>query len=159
MKREAHPGPDTVRLPIISLWQPWASLIFERVGAMPIKRHETRKMRPPQKYVGGYIGIHSTASFPARKFISEELHELCCKTFGAAYREELPRGVILGAVIVGGAYPTDQYAAASHEDAIAGDWSPGRFAWPLVSPHKFPALTPAKGKQGWWSYNVDKFEG
>jgi hypothetical protein len=136
-------------LPVISLWQPWASLIFAGV-----KKHETRGFEPPLKYVGGYIGIHATAKFPAAKHISEELHELCLDTFGRSYNYTLPLGAVLGAARLSGALPTGAAPPASLADYIAGDWTPGRFAWPLSDIIKFPAAIPAKGKQGWWKLEI-----
>lgn len=136
-------------LPVISMWQPWASLVFENV-----KKHETRGRQPPLKYVGGYIGLHATATFPALKHISEELHELCMDVFGCNYNHSLPRGVILGTAVLSGGIPTDTAVPASDEDRIAGDWSPGRFAWPLSDICKLASPLAAKGKQGWWKHNL-----
>lgn len=135
-------------LPIISLWQPWASLIFE--GA---KKHETRGFRPPLKYVGGYIGIHATAKFPPLKNISEELHELCMDIWGCGYNFTLPQGAILGTVILSGGVKTEECLPTSNADRIAGDWSPGRYAWPLSEAEKFAEPIQAKGKQGWWAHS------
>lgn len=141
-------------LPIISLWQPYASLIFECRHSVPIKQHETRSRQPPLKYVGGHIGIHATAKFPPLKTISEELHELCMDVFGCSYNHSLPQGAILGTVLISGGLPTESAKPASEIDHIAGDWSPGRFAWPLseVAPFKIPL--PMKGKQGWWKWEL-----
>jgi len=136
-------------LPIISLWQPWASLIFERV-----KRHETRGFQPPLKYVGGYIGIHATAKFPPLRKISEELHELCMEVFGCGYNHSLPQGAIMGTVLLSGGLRTEDCLPANASDRIAGDWSPGRFAWPLSEPTKLRMLIPAKGYQGWWRHKI-----
>lgn len=135
------------RMPIISLWQPWASLIFEGV-----KRHETRKRAAPLKYMGGYIGIHATATFPPLRHISEELHELCLDVFGCSYNYSLPQGSILGTVYLARCMKTDECQPANHDDRVAGNWSPGRFAWLLEEPTKLPALVSAKGLQGWWSH-------
>jgi activating signal cointegrator 1 len=134
-------------LPIISLWQPWASLIFER-----IKRHETRGRPAPLKHTGGIIGIHATAKFPPLKTISEPLHELCMDVWGCGYNETLPQGVILGTVKLLGWASTNECTPMDEEDRVSGDWSPGRFAWLLDEITKFDAPIPAKGKQGWWRH-------
>jgi hypothetical protein len=143
-------------LPIISLWQPYASLIFAKLPgeAEFVKRHETRGFRPPVKYVGGYIGIHATAKFPAAKDIPEELHELCMDVFGCSYNHTLPRGAIIGAVRVSGGRPTESQKPASDEDRVSGDWAPGRFAWPLSDITPFAVPLPMKGKQGWWKFEL-----
>ena len=41
--------------PAISLWQPWASLLFVPDG----KVHETRDWKAPEKYIGRTILIHA----------------------------------------------------------------------------------------------------
>ena len=137
-------------LPIISLWQPWASLIFE--GG---KVYETRSWRAPLRHVGDFIGIHATAKFPPLRLISEELHELCIDTFGCSYNYSLPQGAIIGTARLSGSLRTDECQPASEEDRIAGDWSAGRFAWPLSEITALPQPILAKGKQGWWSYDLN----
>jgi hypothetical protein len=140
---------DMSALPIISLWQPYASLVFER-----IKRHETRTRPPPLKYVGGFIGIHATVSIRPLKTVSEELHELCMDVWGCGYHYTLPRGVILGTVRLSGGFSTTEGQPANNDDRICGDWSPGRFAWPLSEITKFATPIPAKGFQGWWKHDL-----
>jgi activating signal cointegrator 1 len=137
-------------LPIISLWQPYASLVFER-----IKRHETRGKAPPLKYVGGFIGIHATATFPPLKTISEELHELCMDVWGCSYNFTLPQGVILGTVKLSGGLRTEECQPANNDDRVCGDWRPGRFAWPLSEVSKLATPIAAKGKQGWWMHHAN----
>src|SRR4051812_2667700 len=121
----------TSPIPTISLWQPYASLIFANMDGQFVKRHETRGRQPPLKYVGGFIGIHATAKFPPLRTISPELHELCMEVWGCSYNHTLPLGSLLGFVRLSGGLPTETARPASDEDRIAGDWSPGRFAWPL----------------------------
>lgn len=142
-------------LPAITMWQPWASLVFE--GAKP---DETRGFRYPAKYEGCEIAIHSAAAFPALKHITKELHNLCMDVFGCGYNFSLPRGVILGTVRLSGCRPTDLVAGFRTRDELAsGDYSTGRFAW-LLSDIKILALpVPAKGKQGWWKVRADVVAG
>lgn len=147
-------------LPIISLWQPFASLIFARMpgGDNYVKQHETRSFCPPAKYVGSCVGIHATAKFPPLKLIPEDLHELCMDVFGCSYNYTLPQGVILGVVRIHAARPTGG-AVPWDEDRIAGDWTLGRFAWPLSVVAKFESPIPAKGKQGWWKFPIPDLVG
>lgn len=135
--------------PIISLWQPYASLIF--AGA---KLHETRGYKPPLKYVGGFIGIHATAKFPPAKLIGEELHELCMDVFGCSYNYSLPQGAILGVARLSGGLSTNEAKPADEADLAAGDWTADRYAWPLSDIIKLEKPIPAKGKQGWWKYPI-----
>lgn len=136
-------------IPVISLWQPWATLIFR--GR---KKHETRSKQPPLKYVGGFIGIAATATFPPLKHISEELHELCMDEFGCNYNHSLPRGAVLGMVRLSGGVPTTEREPADDDDRICGDWRPGRYAWPLCDITAEPTPLPAKGHQGWWTFDI-----
>lgn len=137
-------------LPIISLWQPYASLIFRLR-----KKTETRPAGTPlpAKYVGVPVGIAATASFPPLKIISEELHELCMDEFGCSYNHTLPLGHILGTVVFDARIPTTERLPIDDDDRVAGDWSAGRYAWPLSKVRPYDTPIPAKGKQGWWKHN------
>lgn len=134
-------------IPAITLWQPWASLIFAGV-----KLHETRSFRYPARLEGRVVAIHSAAKFPAAKHISEALNDLCYDTWGCGYNYSLPFGAILGTVRLSGCSSTDLSAGFQAEDElIAGNWSAGRFAWALDDVTPLGAPIPAKGKQGWWN--------
>lgn len=136
-------GFDTV--PVITLWQPWASLIFTRD-----KRHETRGFPFPAKYAGRTIAIHAAKAIPSVIPMGVEL--LCEREFGAGgrWREELPRGAILGTARLVHAISTDQ-ADPDPIDRMCGDWSPGRYAWLLDDVRRLRDPIDARGKQGWWS--------
>lgn len=129
---------------IISLWQPYASLIFSGH-----KRFETRSFAYPSRLLFTQIGIHATMKIVID---SPEMDDLCAATFGADYRQILPRGAILGAVTLGMCYPTDGVAFDDAVERIVGDWTPGRFAWRLWQPIKLPVPVRAKGQQGWWNH-------
>lgn len=137
-------------LPVISLWQPWASLIF--TGD---KKHETRAYRPPAKYIGQRIAIHAAKALPPA--ISLGLHLVCEREWGGGerWRNVVPRGAIIGTVRLVQAYETDEpFINTSQIDRICGDWSPGRFAWLLKDIEPLAEPIPAKGKQGWWSIDA-----
>lgn len=139
----------SVIVPVITLWQPYASLAIARV-----KIHETRSFAPPAKHVGKRIGIHAAQRFLPLRLTSPELHELCIDTFGCSYNYTLPRGMILGTVVLGAGISTEVAQPHDDDDRIAGDWSPCRYAWPLSDVHELRDYRPAKGKQGWWSYDT-----
>lgn len=136
--------------PILSLWQPYATLVFRR-----IKKHETRGRSIPDKHVGATIAIHSTAKFPPHNKISEELHELCMAEFGCGYNYSLPCGYILGTVRIGASLPTATTPPVDDDDRICGDWRPGRFAMPLSEIGALPTLVAAKGHQSWWYRDLE----
>ncbi len=131
---------------VISLWQPYASLIFAKV-----KNYETRSFRFPEKYRGQQIAIHATAKFTPADMIGPQLHELCVSLFGEFYRKTLPRTAILGTVVLKACHDTEMHAShVSSRERLVGDWSPERFAWELDVPRRLDMPIPAKGKQGWW---------
>lgn len=152
------PAPAAV-MPVISLWQPYASLIFavdHQRGAMA-KANETRKFKLPENKIGVEVAIHATASFPAPRFISAELHEICRRLFGPNYREALPRGEIIGIVKFAPAMTTHgSRAQQCAAEIAAGDWSDGRYAWPITDARGLDHPLPAKGLQGWSSIDRER---
>lgn len=142
-------------LPVITLWQPWASLVF--TGNKP---DETRGFRYPAKHDGQTVAIHAAANFPAMRHISKELHDICMDAFGCGYNYSLPRGVILGTVRLVGCRPADLIAGFRDPDQLAcGDYSIGRFAWLLDEVRTLALPIPAKGSQGWWKVRADVVAG
>ena len=124
----------------ISLWQPWASLLFTTPRT---KIHETRHWGTSHR---GAMYIHA-----AKKLISEcgeDLDEICIDRFGAEWRKTLPRGAIIGIVHLIDCMRTDSVAGhTTKEDLICGDFYPGRFAWSLGMPTPI-GPGPEKGQQG-----------
>lgn len=133
---------------VISLWQPWASLIF--VGR---KSYETRGWKYSPKLKDQTIAIHSTKIFPNMKYISDELHEICVKEFGSDYQRSMLQSSILGTVKLGDIIPSEDHISLSLDDKITGDWSAGRFGWKLYDIQSLKEPIIIGGKQGFW--NVD----
>lgn len=139
------------RVPVITLWQPWASLCFVEQSGLR-KCWETRGYYAPAKYVGRDIAIHAAAAFPASKHITAELNDLAYDAFGCGYNYSLPRGAILGLVTLGQPVPVETVRDdLTEEERAAGIYTDGRYAWPLSNPRALATPLPAKGKQGWWS--------
>lgn len=131
---------------VITLWQPWASLIFAGY-----KRFETRSFRYPKFLAGQEIAIHAAAKFPALRHIGKELHEICYDAFGCSYNYSLPLGKVIGTVRLAGCYLTSLAAQCqSQDELVCGDWSAGRYAWALTDVEPFERPIVAKGKRGWW---------
>lgn len=133
-------------IPVITLWQPYASLIF--AGR---KTFETRGFSYPPKYHGKKIAIHAAARFAPARLLDGALHDLCMDEFGCSYVHTLTRSAILGTVRLTDWYPTDseRLPNISDNDRAAGDWSGGRFAWALSDVCALAAPLPWKGSQGW----------
>jgi hypothetical protein len=151
---------------VISLLQPWASLVV-----LGEKQIETRSWNT--KYRGPLL-IHAS-----KKFTGDQMN-LCVefkKKHGAGlgFFEDLPLGQIIGKVDLIDTFPTEKaWAGASgigfkvndkivigdelrmvlisiKEEAF-GDYSPGRYGWQLSNPVLFKTGIPAKGSLGLWEY-------
>lgn len=85
--------------------------------------------------------------------VSPELEQLCASTFGADWRETLPKGALVGMVRVEACYGTER-GPETRNDGTAGDWGPGRFAWRLTEPMAFSEPIVRPGAQGWFSVDL-----
>lgn len=133
----------------ISLWQPWASLIF--TGD---KKHETRSWRIPAHLIGEIVAIHATKALP--KGIGPALEVLCEYQWGGGgrWRSAVPLGAVIGYARLVACHRTEALEPVS-TDRVAGDWTPGRFAWELADTTQLPAPIPFRGAQGFFSVPDD----
>lgn len=131
----------------VSLWQPWASLIF--AGR---KKFETRRHHYPLGYHNGRIAIHAAKKRLPLKMITEKLNEICYEEFGCSWNETLPYGAVLGTVRLTGCYGTDHQDIhkADDDEKAVGDWGPGRFCWELSDVKALNGQLPFKGAQGFF---------
>jgi hypothetical protein len=152
------------RIPAISLWQPWASLI-----ARDAKAIETRDWPPPAKYIGRRIAIHATRFAPRLDDLSHEVRAACVKRFGVDFMRTLPRGAVVCVSTLAGAYQCGEpigrgrvsvaaAVAGSPKRAVIatdpfGDFDPGRWAWLLTDTEALARPAPARGHQTFWSWD------
>lgn len=139
---------------VISLWQPWASLIM-----LGLKRFETRSWATKHR---GPLLIHASKKIvPWNELFQELSHADRCKIWiviNQAYGsyENMPTGAILGAVDVRQMYRTEQIKPQLSALEIAcGDYSDNRFAWELKNTKPFDKPILAKGKQGLWNWEAE----
>jgi hypothetical protein len=137
---EVRHGGSVVKVAAIALWQPWASLIFSG-----IKRHETRSFALPDRLIGEVVAIHA-----AKRHVRRIEPELLLQA-----GPDLPRGAILGVVRFGTPVRTEDAKPADVLDLLAGDWTAGRWAWPVVLAQRLDEPVPAVGRQGWWSVELE----
>lgn len=134
----------------ISLWQPYASSAL----IPALKPHETRHWAAPASVIGQRIAIHAAGKPIARDLVSDEACGVLSQSFGAAWRTDLPRGALIGSVIVVDCRPCDCMVAPAEplhqNDYLLGVWGRGRYAWRLADPWILTKPVPWKGKQGWF---------
>lgn len=118
----------------LTLHQPWASLIVDGV-----KKIETR---PKPWYFVGPVAIHAGL----------HVDRIACAQFGYD-PDTIVRGAVLGTAdktglihfengLLGPNFVADPY----------GDFTPGRYGYPLANVVKFVKPIPARGKQGFWDW-------
>jgi hypothetical protein len=134
----------------ISLWQPWASL-----WVSPRKVHETRGKRWPVR-PGQWLAVHAAKSMDAGDLM---LDAICQAEFGRDYKATLPRGALIGAVLVEGVFRTEDVVRTSGwqgiigtrrpypDDLTCGNFSRGRFAIRRGAFHVLPEPVPWRGQQ------------
>ncbi len=160
---------QTVALPALSLWQPYASLIF--TGD---KKHETRSWALPEKYRNALVAIHATVGFPPiedrglGKLVRERFGEHAMATPPRFDDEDddipastyLPRGALIGTCRFVNCMPTQRVSwAGSTEkicvrDNLCGDFSIGRFAWLVHDAQLFTKPVPMRGSRQFWTAHV-----
>jgi hypothetical protein len=154
------------RLPALTLWQPWASLIA--AGAKP---YEWRGWPAPKRLVGQRIAIHAGARRVHHDEISGLIFQIQ-KTGGTdtslvpeialplleAWHTTpgmLPLSSVLCTAVLGEPITAAQYAKrrgfVGDSDRIAHN----KWGWPLTDVERLEPFVPAKGAQGFWWWTRD----
>lgn len=134
------PKPQTYT--VISLWQPWASMV-----AWGLKQFETRHWSTSHR---GVLLIHAAKrwtqaekdycrQYPFNRAIADKL--------GGAI-SDLPFGCIIAAAELVSILETGKLLLLSDEERAVGNFAPGRFAWKLANVKALKAPIPVKGGQG-----------
>lgn len=125
----------------ISLWQPYASLLLT-----PHKIHETRHW--PTK-IRGPVLTHAAKKIVTH--VDDRVDFLCRATFGADWRNTLPRGALIGEVEIIDCRRTEDIVSTA-DDYACGGFEPGRFGWRRGDQYNvFKRPIPFKGKQGFFN--------
>lgn len=136
---------------VISVWQPWASLIV-----LNHKFIETRPWPAPKSIIGKRIGIASTVRIipPQLSAYQHEDFQRFYRPLGLPPIEELPMGKLLGTVFVHSCEMITERTLEeiTDEEYSFGIYDRGRFAWHLRDPRAFEEPVPVRGKQGIWKY-------
>lgn len=145
----------------ISIWQPHATLLM-----LGLKPYETRGWAIPRSILGTRVAIHAAKADGDLREIAEylvgrqagserdegiEAYVRAVSDGGFATLAEMPRGCILGSVVLSDCVPAE--AALNHHNF--GDFSPGRFAWRASEPVLLPTPVPFRGMQGFFDVPSD----
>jgi activating signal cointegrator 1 len=146
-RREFKSQNERTTMKVISILQPWASLIV-----LGHKRIETRSWNT--KYRGPIL-IHASAG---KKELYRELLLDFHQEFdlrGLPNYRDLPFGAIIGSTNLVDTKHVEEFSGLlelTHQERIFGDYSPGRYGWMLEGLEKLPYPIPAKGKLGIWEF-------
>ena len=147
---------------VISLWQPWASLI-----ATGAKKIETRSWSTNYR---GPLAIHAAKTWNADcEFYMHTWHiqgglaplmgrplDLTGSSYPDIKGEQLPKGLIIATCNLVNCIPTDEFTQKQIEfEKNFGDFTPGRFGWILEDVKPLAEPIPAKGMQGLWNYDLE----
>jgi activating signal cointegrator 1 len=133
----------------LSLWQPWASLV-----AIKTKRNETRSWLCHRAMIGQRIAVHAAKTEKGLAAMSDALRALCGDVFPWDL-VHLPFGAIVCTAVIRESIPVADIGALYREEIESGDYSAGRYAWPLWDVRQLSAPIPCKGAQGFWSVPDD----
>ncbi|WP_051319909.1 ASCH domain-containing protein [Planktothrix agardhii] len=144
-------------LTVITLWQPWATLLIKGV-----KIHETRSWYTSHR---GKILIHAAK----RKINWCEIQlNLLEEIYPDITEWDYPLGAIVGEMelvncrsmtATEGDYNQKYFIHVNsplyESDRLTGNWSDGRFAWEMRNPKPL-SIPNVKGKQGLWKYSSEE---
>lgn len=138
-----------MKIPALSIWQPWASLI-----AQGQKQFETRSWAT--HYRGQILICAAAKKVPAESyhFINWQLQEV--GEHMSLKPKDFPLGVAVGIACLVDCKPTDHfYSQVSDKEICLGNWSDGRFAWKLEEVKAILPF-PVKGQQGIFYVEIDE---
>jgi hypothetical protein len=127
-----------------------------------VKPYETRSWQAPKSLIGKRIAIHAAKALDDLRELAEYMADLnefggpcddnmmafnnAIARLGFAKFADLPRGAIIGTVVLEASLPT----ATLVDSGPFGDFSPGRFAWRMSDPQALAEPIPFRGMQGFF---------
>jgi len=140
----------------LTIRQPWATFF-----ALGVKQMETRSW--DTKYRGP-VAIHAGLAWPCRigdwievgpYSIERDQSGLLLRGKSLSWPYRLPMGAV---VAVGDLFQTRSTTNSEHSpddrERALGDHTPGRFAWSITSMSRLPEPISAKGRQGFWNWEM-----
>ncbi|AGC36100.1 ASCH domain-containing protein [Rhizobium phage RHEph10] len=136
---------------VISIWQPWATLIVHGY-----KRFETRTWAPPKSVIGQRIGIAATKNVLPKQLeaFNDPEFQFFWDLLDEDWQfEDLKRGYLLGTVLLDSFEEiTEEFIADITREEKAYGWYQGGFAWRLKEPQLLEHPIPIKGAQGLYEW-------
>lgn len=164
---------------VISLTQPWASLII--IGAKGIETRGYQPSKATKKILKKeYLLIHASKT----KFFGSGPDKINCRDLcmkepfykfigGMRGYDALPFGAIIGRVSFEWAARTEALKErlsdqsniliehlmhSGAQELALGDYSPGRYGWRLDDPKAFTEPIPATGKLSIWDFDFSQYK-
>lgn len=158
-----------MRLPALTLWQPWATLV-----ASGVKRYEFRRWAATSRYRGCRIAIHAGARPMRRGEIDDLLAALRLEqgwgtALDVAPAMELllriqadlsivPLSHVVATAVLGEPVPAAEAVARLYGESFRGDsdridhqvWG-----WPVTDIRRLEPPVPMRGAQGFWPCELD----
>ncbi len=133
---------------IITLYQPWASLI-----ALGLKQYETRHWQTNYR---GKIAIHAAKNSPITVGQLRSLYQGIRELGGDPTDNiKFPLGEIVAIADLKNIYLIEKSLSVSPLEQLVGNWEYGRFAWHLENVVALPNPIPFRGQQGLKPLPVD----
>jgi hypothetical protein len=158
-----------MRLPALTLWEPWATLVAEGV-----KPFEFRRWIAPKRLWGQRIAIHAGARPVKVKEVEDLLTSLRLeKGWGTALNVEPATGLllriqanpkalslshVLATATLSRPVPAAEAVTAMYGDSFRGDSNRidhQVFGWPLTDIRRLEPPVPMRGAQGFWSCELE----
>lgn len=151
--------------PAITLWQPWASLV--QAGRKP---YEFRRWAAPRALWNRRVAVHAGARKPKREEIAALILQLRQDGgFGTALDVQpaldllerwhtAPGALPLSSVLCLATLREPRRPAALFGGAVADSDRLDQhvWAWPLTDIEPLTPIVPARGAQGWWTWQHSK---
>lgn len=115
----------------------------------------------PAHYVNQWLGIHAaktTAIHTRRAFASlverVPVTRVLFADEGIVKFDDLPRGCVIGKIMFGPSAIAGEYRGKDALSCGWGDYSEGRWAWPVVQFEAFETPIPAIGRHGFFDVDL-----
>ena len=154
-------GAKVGRLPAISLWQPYATLV-----ALGVKPLETRHWSAPERVIGRRVGIHAARRHITRGDWRYLDSRVSAHLGGDGWRDRLVFGGVICTAVLAGSYEVVEHRRGQPviatpsglrviTDDGLGDYEVGRWCWEFCD-IRLVEGDHTIGRQGWFWWQEGK---